>query len=75
MHNFIRLHDPNDFEFETEINPGELEDEEYGELGGSANSAEIKRASQRREEIAAAMWADYQKLKGRRRYEVLNSVF
>lgn len=57
------------------MTPGEPENDALGQLGGTADTAEKTRASQKRDDIAAAMWEDYQKLKGRRRIEVLNSVF
>lgn len=75
VHNFIRVHDPDDFEYEREPILDEPDDVAYGELGGAAGTSERNRASKFRDTIALSMWDDYQRLKGRRRIEVLNSVF
>ncbi|KAH9910650.1 uncharacterized protein BXZ73DRAFT_57946 [Epithele typhae] len=61
LHNFIRIHDPEDLddmvhaELDRVPNPPELSD-----LGTRLARAEQKRASDRRERIAQAMWDSYQ---------------
>jgi hypothetical protein len=60
IHNFIRIHDPEELE-----NFVEAEDSEpgfvSGELAaGQTRTAEKKRANARRDGIAAAMWVQYQ---------------
>lgn len=62
LHNFIHRHDPDDF---FDLDPLELElgaDEgDAGVLGdGPADAAERRRADDRRDHIAQAMWEDYQ---------------
>jgi hypothetical protein len=60
IHNFIRIHDPDELEGFIEaddIEPGFF----AGELAeGQTRTAEKKRANTRRDEIAAAMWEQYQ---------------
>jgi hypothetical protein len=58
LHNFIRIHDPNEIgdflqEDPVERVAGELAD-------GFPNAAERQVANERRDEIAQAMWAQYQ---------------
>jgi len=60
IHNFIRIHDPeelSDFIESTDLEPGFVS----GELAaGQARAAEKTQAITRRDEIATAMWAQYQ---------------
>jgi DDE superfamily endonuclease len=60
IHNFIRIHDPEELTSFTE--PVDLERGFVsGELAaGQTRTAEKRRATTRRDEIAAAMWAQYQ---------------
>lgn len=59
LHNFIRIHDPNeigDFLQDPDLEPGHM-----GELAdGFPNAAERHEANARRDEIAQAMWIQYQ---------------
>lgn len=66
VHNFIRIHDPDDSlsddEDDTESRShsaanDDLFDEES--LGGAISRAETRRADERRNAIAEAMWEDY----------------
>lgn len=41
--------------------PDQMDEERYGELGLDITPAERARASERRDTIAKAMWADYQR--------------
>lgn len=41
--------------------PDQMDEERYGELGSDITPAERIRASERRDTIAKAMWADYQR--------------
>ena len=77
MHNFIRIHDPTDFEAERESMQSGMEPEDVsiGQLRGSTNAAERAHALRIRDGIAKQMWEDYQRLKGRRRIEIIDSVF
>lgn len=63
LHNFIRIHDPDDLE---EPKEGEQDgdsdsdsDEDVGSLGRDRTTAEVRQSEQRRDEIAKAMWEDY----------------
>lgn len=59
LHNFIRIHDPNEITEYLENSNQELRDE--GVLaGGFPNAAEREAANLRRDEIAHAMWIQYQ---------------
>ena len=60
IHNFIRIHDPNELTSFTE--PADLERGFVsGELAaGLTRTAERRRANVRRDDIAAAMWVQYQ---------------
>jgi hypothetical protein len=64
VHNFIRIHDPgeiNDFTFEEFYYNGDGED--FGTLAvGPAGPAERLRATAKRDQIAQAMWDDYQRI-------------
>ncbi|KZT58425.1 hypothetical protein CALCODRAFT_412469, partial [Calocera cornea HHB12733] len=64
LHNFIRTHDPDDWSDVETDEEEELEDapERGGALGrgGAVRPIETRRAGKRRDEIAQAMWADYQ---------------
>jgi hypothetical protein len=60
IHNFIRIHDPeelNDFAEAEDMEPGFFS----GELAeGQTRTAEKRRANTRRDGIAAEMWEQYQ---------------
>lgn len=65
VHNFIRIHDPEDIpEDEEEDRQGRGDD--VGTLQGHAVQDDRGRATQRRDAIAQAMWDDYER-RGRRR--------
>lgn len=61
LHNFIRIHDPNDFDG-VDIN-AELKrhapQRNPKDFGRSITVAERTRAGQKRDEIARAMWTQY----------------
>lgn len=63
VHNFIRTHDVDEIhEFEEAFDPTPGL---YGELAeGPARRAEIARATTHRDQIASAMWRDYQNITG-----------
>ena len=66
VHNFIRIHDPNEilnFNNDTQdLNSG-LENDSRGVLAeGPANLEEREAAKVKREEIGNRMWHDYQRL-------------
>lgn len=75
IHNFIRIHDPdeiNDFSFE-DFN-GTIHRDNGGGIGlaaGPAGPAERARAEKKRDEIAQAMWVDYQALLHERGMDLL----
>ncbi len=60
LHNFIRVHDPDDMDLTTQdeitCTPHAAE---AGDFGGEIGSAEQKAALSRRDSIAKAMWHDY----------------
>jgi hypothetical protein len=58
VHNFIRIHDPEDMPEPVEGENGECTEE--GGLRDGISPAERSRASERRDVIAAAMWAAYE---------------
>ena len=60
IHNFIRIHDPD--ELEDFVDADDTEQGFFaGELAqGQTRTAERRRANARRDEIAAAMWEQYQ---------------
>lgn len=69
LHNFIRQYDPSEIQMYDEDVPldfqmdprPESESESVGELGtGRVSSGETTRANKRRDEIAHAMWEQYQ---------------
>ena len=64
VHNFIRIHDPreiNDFSFEEFYYDRDGED--FGVLAvGPAGPAERLWATAKRDQIAQAMWDDYQRI-------------
>ena len=62
LHNFIRINDPNEIsDFLQENSDPEPEPGSAGELaGGFPNAAERQAANARRDEIAQAMWIQYQ---------------
>jgi hypothetical protein len=66
LHNFIRIHDPNeigDFLQDPDLEPGPGH---MGELAdGFPNAAERHEANTRRDEIAQAMWIQYQEYNNR----------
>ena len=65
LHNFIMLHDPDDMpDWEPEVN--ELPNYVYGTKGTGVSHAEVVRANIRCDQIAQAMWEDYQKTLQRR---------
>ena len=64
LHNFIRIHDPDDWNEEplnltSHVAPNH-DRVAPAELGGYISHAERERASTKRDEIAEAMWASYQ---------------
>ena len=71
LHNFIRIHDPDDNaqdedDYEEDHNlrsPVEIHAEH---LGGHISQAEKDRASAKRDAIATAMWVDYQNVLAQR---------
>jgi hypothetical protein len=62
IHNFIRVHDPDEIhEFENGgIDGSELEDDRGDLAEGPANFEERETAKERQEEIGNMMWRDYQ---------------
>jgi hypothetical protein len=71
VHNFIRIYDPEDFadyeDDEDEDEPPEEGNDGFGALQRGVTAAEKTRAEAKREEIALAMWADYEANDGGRR--------
>jgi len=71
-HNFIMDHDPghiNDYlednEDNLDPNPGQPLENEFGTLAdGAVMQAEKDRATEKRDNIAQAMWNDYQRVLG-----------
>ncbi|KAF8156547.1 hypothetical protein B0H34DRAFT_658132, partial [Crassisporium funariophilum] len=65
-HNFIMDHDPGDInecfdEEDLDPNPGHPQENEFGTLAdGAVTQAEKDRATEMRNDIAEAMWNDYQ---------------
>ena len=59
-HNFIRIHDPNDYDgaILEELARAETAPE-ASDFGGSITTAERDAAAARRDRIAKAMWEDY----------------
>lgn len=73
LHNFIRIHDPDDLHameagLDDESIDGVDDGETFGELGGGAGRAESRRAEQARDEIAQAMWEAYRNERRHRRH-------
>jgi hypothetical protein len=63
LHNFIREYDPDDLAQYMEPEPMDMEN--VGALGsGPPGRAERERANNRRDQIAAGMWAQYQQTIG-----------
>ena len=66
LHNFIRVHDPDDTSDEDweelERHAPQREARDFG--GHTIGQAEQNRASRKRDEIAAAMWRQYQEYTG-----------
>ena len=61
LHNFIRIHDLNEIGDFLQEDPVEPLERVAGELAdGFPNAAERQVANERRDEIAQAMWAQYQ---------------
>ena len=70
VHNLIRIHDPDDLpEDKDDKDEGREEDRDIGTLQGNITTNERERAVEHRDEIAQAMWADYER-RGRRRVQV-----
>ena len=61
MHNFIRLHDPDDNEPQTENNSA-THDDPSDEVDPIATPEEPEEVDERRDRIAQAMWDDYQQV-------------
>lgn len=60
LHNFIRVHDPDDLDTTIEEELTRIpEPPEQGDFGGSISAAEKEAATSRRDNIAKQMWADY----------------
>ena len=70
LHNFIRIYDPEDLleEMDEEelLGGGGATDVNRQYRVGDINAAESEEASQRRDEIAQAMWRQYQQYLARR---------
>lgn len=70
LHNFIMDHDPqdineylNDNKEDLDPNPGQPQENAFGALAsGAVTRTERNRATQKRDEIAQAMWNDYQRV-------------
>ena len=63
LHNFIRVHDPNEISDFLQDDPDDLELPYVGELaGGFLNAAERQMANTQRGGIAQDMWIQYQEL-------------
>ena len=60
LHNFIRIHDPDDMK-DAEAEELERIPQAPGaaDFGGNISSSESERASEYRDQVAKAMWADY----------------
>jgi len=73
-HNFMMDHDPHDIdhylngdEDDLNPNPGQPQANEFGTLAdGAVTQAEKNRATGNRDDIAQAMWEDYQRVLGER---------
>lgn len=65
IYNFSRIHDgandevPFDSE-DLDLEPGNNQNDIYGQLAGQVDNAEKTRAEARRDRIAQAMWESYQ---------------
>ena len=81
LHNFILDHDPHDIdeylsgnaddtdENDLDPNPGQPQDNEFGNLAnGAVTRSEKTRATAARNQIAEAMWRDYQQMQENRGY-------
>jgi hypothetical protein len=66
IHNFIRIHDPDDVPNVEERLVDDLE-VDRASLVGSVSRAERDQASRKRDQIAQMMWASYQEVAQRRR--------
>jgi hypothetical protein len=68
IHNFIRLHDPDDADYDSDSDiemddegvDEESQDVDPEELSAGISPEETERADARRAEIAKAMWTSYQ---------------
>jgi hypothetical protein len=61
VHNFIRMHDPEEINSFAHILAPSLAEEQFGKLAeGVPSRAERERAAIDRDDIAEDMWADYQ---------------
>jgi hypothetical protein len=61
LHNFIRVHDPDDKEGdeEAEVDTNQAVQQRVEDFGHTITPAERARAGQKRDNIAEAMWAQY----------------
>lgn len=66
IHNFIRIYDPQDYDQfaaqEHNMGPAQRFIPPAENLGGYIDAAESSRATEKREEIAKAMWVSYQRI-------------
>jgi hypothetical protein len=60
LHNFICIHDPEDLIEDNDNDDHVTTEDSHGGLQNSVRPEERARAVARREEIARAMWADYE---------------
>jgi hypothetical protein len=68
LHNFIMLHDPNDLPYGESDDEQEIDNQAFeGTKGTGISRAEITRSNIRRDQIAQAMWKDYEKILRHRR--------
>jgi hypothetical protein len=81
LHNFIRIHDPDDnattpndhTEGSHSQVPQSLHEIDPENLGGNISQAERNGASERRDIIAKAMWEDYQNVLAEREMDITES--
>ncbi|TFK86405.1 hypothetical protein K466DRAFT_492898 [Polyporus arcularius HHB13444] len=60
LHNFIRIHDPDDLDITAHEELARVpQDPSAAEFGGSISATEQREATSRRDRIAKAMWDDY----------------
>ena len=65
VHNFMKLHDPDDPLFKDKTIGSESEEDDTMTTQHAVSEAEGKRATARRERIALTMWKDYKSKKNR----------